>query len=205
MDKDIKDNVPTKIRILKAAEEIFAQKGYDGSSVNEIAKKAQISKTQVFYYFNNKRELFNGLIEYSIKSGLEKKTNLWKNINPKSSKEKVELFGSVLKYVTDNKKNIIRIGLTESFKDNTEDIPIFKLLDPIFKDSIDKLRDTESNIIGSKENTKFNVNMLFFAMMPLYTFAILNDKFCDYYNVDSEETKEIFKEAFEMSLKYIIG
>ncbi|MFO7953151.1 MAG: TetR/AcrR family transcriptional regulator [Bacillota bacterium] len=53
-------------RILNAALEEFAEKGYERASTNRIVKKAGIGKGMLFYYFKSKRELFEYLIEYAI-------------------------------------------------------------------------------------------------------------------------------------------
>jgi len=52
-------------RILNAASEEFAQKGYQNASTNEIVKKAGISKGLLFHYFENKQNLFLFLLAYS--------------------------------------------------------------------------------------------------------------------------------------------
>ncbi|KJS17768.1 MAG: TetR family transcriptional regulator [Peptococcaceae bacterium BRH_c4b] len=53
-------------RILNAALKEFAQKGYKNASTNEIVKEANISKGLLFHYFNNKKELFLFLYDYSL-------------------------------------------------------------------------------------------------------------------------------------------
>ncbi len=45
-------------RILNAAMKIFAQKGFEHASTNDIVKEASISKGLLFHYFKNKRQLF---------------------------------------------------------------------------------------------------------------------------------------------------
>ncbi len=43
--------------ILKAAEQLFGEKGYQGVSIEEIAKTAEVSKGLVIYHFGSKEEL----------------------------------------------------------------------------------------------------------------------------------------------------
>ncbi|SFJ89425.1 transcriptional regulator, TetR family [Halobacillus dabanensis] len=42
------------------------QNGFDHASTNEIVKEAQISKGSLFNYFNNKKDLYVYLFEYSV-------------------------------------------------------------------------------------------------------------------------------------------
>lgn len=45
-------------KIIKAAISEFAEKGFEGASTNEIAKKAGVAKGLIFHYFGNKENLY---------------------------------------------------------------------------------------------------------------------------------------------------
>lgn len=53
-------------RILNAAMKEFAQKGYMNASTDVIVKEAAISKGALFFYFNNKKDMFLFLYDYAI-------------------------------------------------------------------------------------------------------------------------------------------
>ncbi len=53
-------------KILNAAYEEFTKRGYQDASTNQIVKNAGIGKGTLFYYFRNKQELFEYLIDESI-------------------------------------------------------------------------------------------------------------------------------------------
>ena len=53
-----------KEKILEVAEELFAQKGFEGTSVRELAKKAKINVAMISYYFGSKERLFESLVEF---------------------------------------------------------------------------------------------------------------------------------------------
>lgn len=48
----------TEERILQAATEVFIMKGYDGSTMQEIASRASINKSLLHYYYRSKDKLF---------------------------------------------------------------------------------------------------------------------------------------------------
>lgn len=50
--------VEKRQRIISAGFFVFSQNSYKKSSMNEIAQQAQISKSLLFFYFKNKRELY---------------------------------------------------------------------------------------------------------------------------------------------------
>lgn len=53
-----------KEKILLAAEELFAEKGFEGTSVRELAKKASINIAMISYYFGSKEKLFESLVDF---------------------------------------------------------------------------------------------------------------------------------------------
>ena len=63
-------------RILNAALKEFAENGYEQASTNQIVKNAGIGKGMLFYYFKNKKDLYQFLIEYSMNITMNKFLNL---------------------------------------------------------------------------------------------------------------------------------
>ena len=55
-----------KNRILEAAARVFAQKGYAGASVADIALRAEIGKGTVYEYFDSKEDLFFAVFEWYL-------------------------------------------------------------------------------------------------------------------------------------------
>ncbi len=45
----------TRKRILEAAVQLFSQKGYDATRVNEIAEKAKVTKGLIYYFLKAKK------------------------------------------------------------------------------------------------------------------------------------------------------
>jgi AcrR family transcriptional regulator len=64
----IRDAERTRRRILDAARREFGMKGFDGARVDAIARRARVNKGLIFYYFQNKEELFRVLSEQRIAS-----------------------------------------------------------------------------------------------------------------------------------------
>jgi AcrR family transcriptional regulator len=71
----LKNNFTDKqIRILDVAEILFAEKGFEGTSIRSIAKVAQINVAMVSYYFGSKERLLESLLVYrtsDLKNQLE--------------------------------------------------------------------------------------------------------------------------------------
>ena len=71
----------TKEQILKTALKHFAKKGYKNTSIEEIAKEIGITKPAVYYYFKNKKALYNEIFKNIFKDiDFHKQESLEKNI-----------------------------------------------------------------------------------------------------------------------------
>jgi AcrR family transcriptional regulator len=51
-----------QIDILQAAEKLFAEEGFDGASIRNIAKEANVNIAMISYYFGSKEKLLEALI-----------------------------------------------------------------------------------------------------------------------------------------------
>lgn len=57
-----------KNEILDAADELFAQRGFDGTSTNDILEKVGIARGTLYYHFKSKEDIMDALIErYSLR------------------------------------------------------------------------------------------------------------------------------------------
>lgn len=62
----MKVNDNSKERILKSAVKLFAEKGYEGTSIREICRNANANICLISYYWGGKQELYNGIIDELI-------------------------------------------------------------------------------------------------------------------------------------------
>jgi len=75
----------TQARILSAAENLFAKKGFDKTRIREIARESGSNVAMVYYYFGNKEDLYWAILEYAAKklnAELQKAASLDKDDDP---------------------------------------------------------------------------------------------------------------------------
>ena len=53
----------TKARILESALELFAEKGYSGTSMSDIAKRLGITKAALYKHYTSKQEIFEAVMQ----------------------------------------------------------------------------------------------------------------------------------------------
>jgi len=62
MPKKKRDAEATKSKILQEAMQLFSQKGFDVTTVDDIAKACDINKAMVYYYYQSKAGLYEELM-----------------------------------------------------------------------------------------------------------------------------------------------
>ncbi len=67
----------TKKRLIQAAGEVFAQRGFRAATIREICKRANASVSAVNYHFRDKAGLYEAVFEYSHQWAVEKYPHDW--------------------------------------------------------------------------------------------------------------------------------
>jgi AcrR family transcriptional regulator len=52
----------TRQNLLRAAQQIFSEKGFSGARVDEIARRARANKAMIYYHFGTKEELYQTVL-----------------------------------------------------------------------------------------------------------------------------------------------
>lgn len=56
------DDPAARTKILEAAESLFAERGFTGTAIRDIAAKAQVNGAMIHYYFGNKEGLYQAVL-----------------------------------------------------------------------------------------------------------------------------------------------
>lgn len=83
-----------QIEILQVAERLFAEEGFDGTSVRDIAKQANINVAMISYYFGSKEKMLEALVINRISDMRLQLESLYnENIPPSAKIDKlIELY-----------------------------------------------------------------------------------------------------------------
>lgn len=66
-----------QLQIIQTAEELFADKGFDGTSVRDIAEEAGVNVAMISYYFGSKEKLLEALFTYRAMDSAKKLEDLF--------------------------------------------------------------------------------------------------------------------------------
>jgi len=138
----------TKRKIFEASMKLFAEKGYDATSVEEITATVGVAKGTLYYHFSSKEEIFNFLIDEGVKL-------LLNNIEIKTKKLVIILQIRVLKKY----ESLIKIFLSQIWGDDPRSIRCKETvlnyigeIEKIVKEGIEKkeIKDGDSNAIAAE-------------------------------------------------------
>jgi AcrR family transcriptional regulator len=78
-----KDARPAEL--LAAALDLFVEKGYAATKVEEVAQRAGVSKGTLFLYYPSKEDLFKAVVRENISKRFSELSTLWRNFQGSST------------------------------------------------------------------------------------------------------------------------
>jgi len=108
-----------KQQILEGAIKCFSEKGYRGTSIQDIADALGISKGSLYFYFKSKEDLLLSIFKYYIESVSRKSQELSRSTEL-SSRDKLRKQISMSYELYDQHKSFIMIIMQERFDLNEE-------------------------------------------------------------------------------------
>lgn len=205
--KATKEGENAKRRILKAAEYIFANKGFDGARVEEIARKAKVNKAMLYYYYESKEKILEALLTRDIDEIVDtKKKNLatlnTKDIKALSSKQVFDLTKVSLESFKEKNK-IIKIALLEAMKDSKNNDALYKILRRVFVNYLPVFKEFGVDL---DVDSDFLMTMFFFAVAPIILSTILSDSWIEFHSITREEFDKAFtNRVYDIYTKYILN
>jgi AcrR family transcriptional regulator len=188
----------TALKILEAAELEFLEKGYDGSRVDEIAKRANINKSQLYYYFGSKDNILNELIKLRITKADDIINNSF-DITKVTTKDSFLSFIDELYNYFISIEKILKIAMVEMAKSNSTNFTIFELFEPIYK----KIQAATEKMGIKSESATAPVSYFFIDIFPLLAFVTYSSKFSEFFKIPQEELEKQFSTAYkENQLRY---
>ncbi|MFA1819819.1 TetR/AcrR family transcriptional regulator [Virgibacillus oceani] len=117
----------TKEHIAKKAKIIFEQKGYAGTSMEDIRELSKISKGSIYYHFKNKEELFL----YTVKKSQEVWKAMWEEHAKKVETSTEKLYLLAKYYASDMQKTLSHTVPEYMATENLDKMMQGKILDLI--------------------------------------------------------------------------
>ena len=203
-------------RILSASKQLFSQKGYDATRVNDIARAANVNKALIYYYFKSKEDILDCMVQSLYKNAVSLTMDfIQKNIVQMAKggyldikpdrlhfanneaighfmRNVFKFYERLIDYVIEN-RDIIRILLLESLKTGKHQYSLFSLMD--FLSGSDNnpiyktISDADQDFIFSDELVMFE---FFFSIMPIVNFAAYYDEYKAVSSLTDKDLRDSF-------------
>lgn len=147
----------TKRKIFETSMELFAKKGYEATSIEEITSVVGVAKGTLYYHFSTKEEIFYFLVEEGMK--LLKNSIDIKTSNLEKSIDKLKAIILIQIKVIKKYENFISILLSQIWGQEPRNkkcreyvFEYISMIEDIIKDGIEKkeLTEADSSIIASR-------------------------------------------------------
>lgn len=147
----------TKRKIFEISMKLFAEKGYDATSIDEITSIVGVAKGTLYYHFSSKEEIFNFLVEEGmklLKNSIEIKISKCESTIDKLKAVSLIQLKTVKKY-----ENLLMIVLSQALGFETRNmfcrdkvIEYIEVVQKIIEDGKNKgeLKKLDSEILASE-------------------------------------------------------
>jgi AcrR family transcriptional regulator len=150
--------------ILKVAQGLFAEKGYHGVSIDEIARQVDVSPAILYRHFKSKQELYNAAL---LAMSSKRESYVQMVINSGTSFEDV-LTGMTQVYIKsiDENPDLLRIELQSLLEGSDATTDFFKHRWKSFSDYIEfSLNERLSYDMPNREITILSASLMFQGML----------------------------------------
>lgn len=201
---------PKNIRILREAEVLFAEKGFDGTSIRDIATAAEANVSMISYYFGSKEALMKEIIRERIHESVRLLNEVMAD-ETTTPLEKIEAF--VGRFIEHKIQNVCftRILMTEQTMKRNED----------FVEIITELRTTMARhletllkLAAQKGHIRKNIDVVLLTSTLIGTVNALvsnRDFYKSYHKISgtaevtfNEDYNQIILQHTQSLLKYLL-
>lgn len=184
-----------KDKIMKAAIKLFAQKGYYGCSMQDIADAVDLTKATLYFYFKNKEELYLSILkeEFSLyRETLEKSIEVFRN----EPLEKL-LFEVFKIFINSPQKDNFLIWKSTRLMVISDDKGLGKAVKNIIMDSQKQLYQIFSSIISQKQwDLRPTHSQRFLRSYLLFIESVLDWRMLQPFGMKKDDNPRLLKELW---------
>ncbi|MBU5672140.1 TetR/AcrR family transcriptional regulator [Paenibacillus brevis] len=187
-----RDAQASQQKILDAAEAVFAEKGFDGARVDEIAKRAGLNKGMLYYYFQSKEQLLRALTDKHFEEMAQEKQAFMESLS-QGEPVLAERIGEHMMGMFERRKSFLRIIAIEAFKNDEFTREFFRIIDSTIP-HLNMLAEKAG--MDSETLNRLKMNIFFFGFAPVLLYHTVGEKWTEYSGMDDQTFRQSFMEDF---------
>ena len=188
----------TKQRILTESEKLFAVKGFEGTGIEEIARKVGIRKSVIYYHFKNKEQILQTMLDDFVARGVAFKKNFFERYAGNFMEKLDVIMKEMIGFMEENQR-IVTILLMESIK-NPQQVPLLELWDfqsPAAREVVASAEAHHIDTVKAFDRDLEGMHEAFFMLsLPLVGYIVFSDKWCERYDFDPDRSRKAFVDGF---------
>ena len=192
------DGYKTKEKIIGVAEQLFAEKGFNGTSIDKIAKTAGVNKGLIYYHFKDKKDIVVSIfkaiineINQSVRLSVPEEDSELDDLQlQRKIKDEIE-------YCRQRKK-IISVMMMEALKADGNADFLFQCAEMVIQQEMDGIRKKMQGAdpLNPEDRVRYLLHEFFTGFVPIISFVSLQEKWCEYFDCDKEKALDYFIESF---------
>jgi len=168
-----KESIDSRKRILDAARAEFAEKGFDGARVDGIAKRAEVNKALIYYYFKSKDELLQELLRAFLEERRNQRPKGDAHPGLETLPSQIAQFDVQFLF---ERRDILRIALMEDLKSSKDGIPGSGTVLRQWLEGLVAAREDYNNAgYGFRYTPRVLAAMYFFHLMPIMAYCTMGE------------------------------
>lgn len=189
----------TRNKILDAAEHLFANRGYRGASVKEIATRAGVTGAMINYYFGGKLNLYHAVLDRMVEDIGRMVQDVLATGRPPAERLEI-LFSWFFDYAAEHPafSKLTKMGLGGSEKGHFEEI-IHRFFKPMFNIGVNFLE----NKLPHKKGKNFDARHLLLTIYVMTTSYFTDAEFIGQVLGKNPHSKKELEKRKELSLDLI--
>jgi AcrR family transcriptional regulator len=191
----------TRKKILATAEKLFAEKGFDGTGIQDIAKSAGVNKALIYYHFKNKQDIVDSLFQETLDEMFEMQGDANTKIRDAEGGDTVEAKVAEIISFLEKKRKILSVMVMESLKiDPKGHLSLFQCANMIIEKNVSEImHKVKKSGAASLDRNELLMHEFFTGFIPVVFFAIFKDRWADFFKCDKKETLRLFTKVFRES------
>ncbi len=185
-------NIPNaRERILKAAIKVFAEKSFEGSRIEEIAREANVPKSLIYYHFKSKNEIFEVMTTDFINEYKSILATIPDQTHQERAQELPDRMKNVYYEFGVRNADLVRVIFIDSLKKSKEEPILFKILDTIIE------KEEESSSTENYDVQERRIAEFFTSFIPNYAYICFAESWTKYFNIDLEQFNKQYLKVYK--------
>lgn len=191
----------TRKKILATAEKLFAEKGFDGTGIQDIATGAGVNKALIYYHFKNKQDIIDSLFQDTLDEMFVMQGDADTKIRDAEGGENVERKVAEIISFLEKKRKILSVMVMESLKIDTKGhLSLFQCANMVIEKNVSEImHKVKKSGAASVDRNELLMHEFFTGFIPVVFFAIFRERWAEFFKCDKKKTLRLFTKVFRES------